>query len=85
MGDTIRIEFTENWTEVTELVAGVSYSFQNVNSADMFIQQAPTQPGDVEIGRRLLPSKSARINKEASPVWVRSKTTKGIAVYNSLL
>lgn len=84
MGDTVFKEFNEDWTEVTGLTLDVSYSFQNVHTADLFLQQAPTQPDDREIGKRLPPSNTALIIKEASAIWVRSKTHKGIAIYNEV-
>ena len=84
MGDTIKETFTGSWKEITGLTTGVTYSFQNVNTADLFLQQVPAQPDAVEIGKRLVPSKSATIIKESTAVWVRSKTSKGIAFYNAL-
>jgi len=84
MGDTIKKTFTKDWEEITGLTIGVSYSLQNVNTADLFIKQVPTQPAAAEIGKRIEPSKSATIIKEASAVWVRSKSSKGIVFYNAL-
>jgi len=83
MGDTIKKTFTKDWEEITGLTTGVSYALQNVNSADLFLQEVPTQPAAAEIGKRLESSKAAIIIKEASAVWIRSKTSKGIAFYNS--
>jgi len=85
MGDTIKETFSKDWQEILGLVTGVTYSFQNVNTADLFLQQVVAQPEAAEIGKRLLPAKSATIIKEATAVWVRSKTSKGIAFYNALL
>lgn len=84
MGDTIKKTFTKDWEEITGLTTGITYSIQNVNTADLFLQQVVTQPQTVEIGKRLEPSKSATIIKEATAVWVRSKTSKGIVFYNAL-
>ncbi len=84
MGDTIKINLTKDWVEITGLTLGVTYSLQNVNTADLFLKQVPTQPAAAEIGKRLEPSEAAIIIKEASAVWVRSKTSKGIAFYNAL-
>jgi len=84
MGDTIKKTFAKGWEEITGLTTGVTYSLQNVNTADLFLQQVPTQPGAAEIGKRLEPSKSATIIKEATAVWVRSKSSKGIAFYNAI-
>jgi len=82
MGDTVKEQFTNEWSEITGLTLAASYSFQNVNSEDLFLQQVPNQPGIREIGKRLKPSDTATIVKETSPVWVRSKVARGIAYYN---
>lgn len=84
MGDTIKKTFTKDWEEITGLTIGVTYAFQNVNTADLFLKQVPTQPAAAEIGNRLEPSETAIIVKEATAVWVRSKSSKGIAFYNAL-
>ncbi len=84
MGDTIKKTFTKEWEEITGLTNGVTYSFQNVNTADLFLQQVPAQPEAAETGKRLEPSKSATIIKEATAVWVRSKSGGGTAFYNAL-
>jgi len=84
MGDTVKITFSKDWVEIIGLIIGVTYSLQNVNTADLFLQQVAAQPEAAEIGKRLVPSKSATIIKEATNVWVRSKTSEGIAFYNAL-
>ena len=84
MGDTVKKTFSNDWEEITGLTIGVTYSLQNVNSADLFLQQVSDQPEAAEIGQRLVPSTSAKIVKEATALWVRSKTSQGIAFYNAL-
>lgn len=84
MGDTVEITFTKDWEEIQALTTGVTYNLQNVNSADLFLLEEPTQPAAVKIGKRLEPSVFIGIIKEASAVWIRSKTSKGIAIYNSI-
>jgi len=84
MGDTIKETFSKEWQKIDGLTTGVTYFLQNVNTADLFLQQVPLQPDVAEIGKRLVPSKSATIIKEDTDVWIRSKTSEGIAFYNSL-
>ena len=84
MGDTVKITFSDSWTQITGLTTGITYALQNVQSIEAFIQQVPAQPGAGERGKVLLPFKSARIIKEESPVWIRSKSGGGTAFYNAL-
>lgn len=84
MGDTIKKTFTKDWEEITGLTEGVTYALQNVNTADLFLQQVVSQPAAAEIGKRVVPSEDAEIIKEATAVWIRSKSSKGIAFYNAI-
>lgn len=84
MGDTIKQKLDDDWTEIEPLILGKKYSFQNVNSEDLFLQQVPLKPDAKETGFRLEPSKRARITKETSPVWARSIPKVGLAYYNEL-
>jgi len=85
MGDTVRITYADDsWTEITGLTAGITYFLQNVQSIEAFIQQVPAQPGAGERGKVILPFKTIQIIKEATAVWIRSKSGGGTAFYNAL-
>jgi len=85
MGDTIRITYPDNvWTQINGLTIGVTYVLQNVQNIEAFIQQVSAQPEATELGKTLLPFKSATIIKEATAVWIRSKANLGVAFYNAL-
>jgi len=84
MGDTVKITFSDSWTEITGLTTGITYVLQNVQSIEAFIQQVPVQPGAGERGKVLLPFKSVQIIKEATAVWIRAKSGGGIAFFNAL-
>ena len=85
MGDTIKINYVDDsWTEITGLTEGVTYVLQNVRNIETFLKQVVSQPAVNEEGKVLLPFKSATIIKEATAIWIRSKTGNGTAFYNAL-
>ena len=85
MGDTVKMDVTEDWTAIPGLILTQVYAFQNIVNQSMFLRQQPTTPLSVETGHELTPFKTAILTKEASDIFVRMKAGEGVAYFNELV